>query len=84
MPLVVLATDVDVLAQIDDVVWIGKLLEYDAERAVFRPHSKELADDQYKRHIQTDDSTTAHISLTQYTPRSLKMARFDRPCTTSY
>ena len=54
----VLSAHVDVLAQADDVVGVGQLLEYDAVGAVLGPHPQELGHDQHQRQVQTDDSAT--------------------------
>ena len=64
MPLAALSADVDVLTQTDDVVWVRQLFDDDAERAVLRPHSEELSDDQHQRQIQANNSTTSTAPAT--------------------
>ena len=72
-PLAPFSADVDVFAQRNDVVGVRQLLDHDAERAVFRPHSQELGDDQHQGHIETDDSTTAKTASTSAgTPSQLR------------
>ena len=62
MPLASFSTDVDVLAETDDVVCVGHLLDHDAECTVLRPHAQELGQHQHHGQIQADDA--AHVRQT--------------------